>query len=100
MTNAKYQDLNAVLVHAAWADAARWNKVILPLQKLGLRVRSAQIPLTSLTEKDRMISPVTQHFMAERIQARIHSLDVDHTPLASAPEAVGRLIVEAADGVL
>jgi len=53
-----------------------------------------------IAEKDRMISPMTQHFMAERIRARVHSLDVDHTPLASAPAAVVRVIVEAADGVL
>lgn len=230
MTTTKYRDLTTVLVHAAWADASSWNKVILVLQGLGMRVRSAQIPLTSLTddvgalkrllrqvegpallaghsyagavitaaatgdphvkalvyiaamapdegetvgdlfhraaphpsapqlapdadgflwlapeafpnavapdaspeegalmgatqkpialkclgepmtvpawkqkpswfliaEKDRMISPMTQHFMVERIRARVHSLDVDHTPLASAPAAVVRVIVEAA----
>ncbi len=235
MTNAKYQNLTAVLVHAAWADASSWNKVAVPLQRLGLRVRSAQIPLTSLTEdvaalkrllrqvegpvllaghsyagavitaaaadnpqvraliyiaaivpdegetvgtlfqraepqpsarpqlapdadgflwlppeafanavapdaspeetvlmaltqhpialkclgepmtvpawkqkpswfligeKDRMISPAMQRFMAERIRARVHPLDVDHTPLASAPDAVVRVIVEAADAVV
>ena len=44
-----------------------------------------------------MISPETQRWMAERIGAHIHSLDVDHTPLASAPEAVVRVLVEAAD---
>jgi hypothetical protein len=46
----KYQDLTAVLVHAAWADASSWNKVILQLQGLGMAVRSAQIPLTSLAD--------------------------------------------------
>jgi len=50
-----------------------------------------------LAENDRMISPSTQRFMAERIGARIHALDVDHTPLASAPETVVRIIAEAAD---
>ena len=235
MTNTKYQNLTAVLVHAAWADASSWNKVILPLEKLGLRVRSAQIPLTSLAddvaalkrllrqvegpvvlaghsyagavitatvadnpevkalvyiaaivpdegesvgalfqraeprpntrpelapdadgflwlppgsfataiapdasgeeadlmqinqhpialkclgepmtaagwkdkpswfllaEKDRMISPEMQRFMAGRIKATIRSLGVDHTPLASAPESVVRVIVEAADAVI
>jgi pimeloyl-ACP methyl ester carboxylesterase len=226
--------LTAVLVHAAWADASSWNKVAVSLQRLGLRVRSAQISLTSLTEdvaalkrllrqvkgpvllaghsyagavitaaatddpqvkvlvyiaaiapdegemvgtlfhrakphpsapqlapdadgflwlapeafanavapdasseetalmavtqnpialkclgepmtvpawkqkpswfllaeRDRMISPETQRFMAERMRARIHSLDVDHTPLASAPESVVHVIVEAADAVV
>ena len=50
MTTTKYRDLTTVLVHAAWADASSWNKVILVLQGLGMRVRSAQIPLTSLTD--------------------------------------------------
>ena len=35
-----------VLAHAAWADGSSWNKVIPPLQHLGLNVVSAQIPLT------------------------------------------------------
>ena len=235
MKNGKYEDLTAVLVHAAWADASSWNKVTPALRKQGLQVRSAQIPLTSLTDdvaalkrllvkverpvllvghsyagavitaaatndpnvkaliyiaaivpdenesvgtlfqraepqpstrpqiapdpdgflwlpegafaqavapdasaeetalmdinqhpialrclaepvtepawkqkpswfllamKDRMISPGTQRFMAERIGARVHSFDVDHTPLASAPEAVARIIFEAADAVV
>lgn len=235
MKNTKYQNLTAVLVHAAWADASSWNAVTWPLQDLGLRVKSAQIPLSSLTqdvaalkrllrqvdgpvllvghsyagavitaagadnpqvkalvyiaaiapdegetvgdlfhraepnpntrpqlapdedgflwlpegafaeavapdaskeeialmqinqhpialkclgepmtkpawkqkpswylvaEKDRMISATTQHFMAERIKARVHSHHTDHTPLASDPEAVVRVINEAADAVL
>jgi pimeloyl-ACP methyl ester carboxylesterase len=44
------QNTNVVLVHAAWADGSSWNKVIPPLQRLGLNVVSAQIPLTSLTD--------------------------------------------------
>jgi pimeloyl-ACP methyl ester carboxylesterase len=235
MTTPKYQDLTAILVHAAWSDASSWNKVTTPLRELGLRVRAAQIPLTSLlddvaalkrllrqvegpallvghsyagavitaagadnpqvkglvyiaaivpdegetvgalfqraeprpstrpqlapdadgflwlptgafantvapdlpkeetalmeinqhpialkclgepmtvpawkqkrswflvTEKDRMISPATQHFMAERIGARVHSRDTDHSPLASAPESVVSVIVEASDAVV
>ena len=50
MTTPKYQDLTAVLVHAAWADASSWNKVTAPLRELGFHVRAAQIPLTSLSE--------------------------------------------------
>ena len=231
MTKPKSQNLTAILVHAAWADASSWNKVTAPLRELGLPVRAAQIPLTSLSddvaalkrllrqvegpvllvahsyagavvtaagadnpqvkalvyvaaivpdegetvgalfqraepqpstrpqlapdadgflwlppgafesavapdaaeeeaavmeinqhpialkclsepmtvpawkqkpswflvsEKDRMISSDTQRFMAERIRATIRSLEVDHTPLASAPEAVVRVIMEAA----
>lgn len=53
-----------------------------------------------LAENDHIISPVTQHFMAERMKARIDSQPVDHTPLISAPESVVRLIAEAVDGSL
>ncbi len=226
------QNVTVVLVHAAWADGSSWNKVIPPLQRLGLNVVSAQIPLTSLTddvvavqrvlgkvsgplvlaahsyggavitaaasglsrvkalvfiaaivpdegetvgqlfhraephpkapqlvpdengflwmsadgfsnavahestpeeialmtatqkpialkclgepmtrpgwrekpswymvaEKDRMISPATQRFMAERIRAHVDSQAVDHTPIASAAGSVVRLIVRAVEG--
>jgi hypothetical protein len=43
-----------------------------------------------------MINPATQHFMAERMGARIRSLDVDHTPLLTSPDAVVDIIAEAA----
>jgi pimeloyl-ACP methyl ester carboxylesterase len=232
MSNLAQQNATVVLVHAAWADGSSWSKVIPQLQRLGLQVVSAQIPLTSLTddivalqrvlgrvnwpvvlaahsyggavitgaasgqpnvralafiaaivpderetvgdlfhraephpkapplvpdengllwmsaegfanavaheatpeeiafmtatqkpialkclgepmtkpawkekpswyllaEKDRMISPVTQRFMAKRMKAHVHAQAVDHTPLASAPESVVRLIVEAVGG--
>lgn len=235
MAEPEYRNLTAVLAHAAWADASSWNKVVPPLQKTGLRVRSAQLPLTSLTEdvatlqrllrqvdgpivlaghsyagavitaagadnpqvkalvyvaaiapdqgetvgelfqraepspntrpklmpdedgflwvppggfasavapdasqdetdlmlinqhpialkcmdepmttpawkqkpswflvaeKDRMISATLQRFMAERMSSRIRSRDVDHTPLASDPDLVARLITEAADAII
>ncbi|HEY6385040.1 MAG TPA: alpha/beta hydrolase [Candidatus Acidoferrum sp.] len=38
-----------VLVHAAWADGACWSNIILPLERRGLKVICAPIPLTSLT---------------------------------------------------
>jgi pimeloyl-ACP methyl ester carboxylesterase len=38
-----------VLVHAAWADGYCWTNIILPLERRGLRVICAPIPLTSLT---------------------------------------------------
>ena len=235
MSNAKYQNLTAVLVHAAWADASSWNAVTWPLQNLGIQVRSAQIPLSSLSEdvaalkrllrqvegpvvlvghsyagavitaagadnpqvkalvyvaaiapdegetvgelfhraepqpntrpqlvpdedgflwvaaggfadavapgasaeetavmqinqhpialkclgepmtapawkqkpswflvaeKDRMISAAMQRFMADRMKARVHSRNTDHTPLASDPESVVQVIAEAADAVI
>lgn len=48
-----------------------------------------------IAERDRMISPVTQHFMAERTNAHLDIQDVDHTPLSSAPEKVVSLIQRA-----
>ncbi len=38
-----------VMVHGAWADGYCWSNVILPLQRQGLNVICAPIPLTSLT---------------------------------------------------
>lgn len=37
-----------VLVHGAWADGSCWSNVILPLQRQGLKVVAAPVPLTSL----------------------------------------------------
>jgi pimeloyl-ACP methyl ester carboxylesterase len=49
-----------------------------------------------LAEEDRMISPATQRFMAERMGARIHSHPVDHSPMYTAPNCVVDIISEAA----
>jgi pimeloyl-ACP methyl ester carboxylesterase len=48
--NAFPQNLTAVLVHGAWADGSCWSNVILPLERHGLNVICAPIPLTSLTD--------------------------------------------------
>jgi pimeloyl-ACP methyl ester carboxylesterase len=48
-----------------------------------------------IAEEDRMINPTTQHFMAERMGARIRSERVDHAPLASAPGLVIEMILAA-----
>jgi pimeloyl-ACP methyl ester carboxylesterase len=45
-----------------------------------------------IAEKDRMVSPETQRYTAERMKSRIVSLPVDHSPLASQPDAVIGLI--------
>ena len=50
-----------------------------------------------IAEKDRMVSPETQRFTAERMKSRSVSLPVDHTPLASKPDAVAELISAAAN---
>ena len=44
------QNGTVVLVHGAWADGSCWSNVILPLQREGLMVTAAPIPLTSLTD--------------------------------------------------
>ncbi len=46
-------------------------------------------------QRDRIIAPATQAFMAERAGARIETRDVDHTPTLSAPDAVAEVIGEA-----
>jgi pimeloyl-ACP methyl ester carboxylesterase len=43
------QNSTIVLVHAAWADGYRWSNIVLPLERRGLKVICAPIPLTSLT---------------------------------------------------
>jgi pimeloyl-ACP methyl ester carboxylesterase len=48
-----------------------------------------------IAEKDRMVSPETQRFTAARMKSKFVSLPVDHTPLASKPNAVSELIIEA-----
>ncbi|HKA81734.1 MAG TPA: alpha/beta hydrolase [Xanthobacteraceae bacterium] len=53
-----------------------------------------------VAEEDRMISPMTQHFMAQRMGARIRREKVDHTPLVSAPQSVIDVVREAADSAL
>lgn len=48
-----------------------------------------------LAEQDRMIVAENQRFMSERMQARVRSHPVDHTPLVTAPSAVAKIIREA-----
>jgi pimeloyl-ACP methyl ester carboxylesterase len=43
------QNSTVILVHAAWADGYCWSNIVLPLERRGLRVICAPIPLTSLT---------------------------------------------------
>jgi pimeloyl-ACP methyl ester carboxylesterase len=38
-----------VLVHGAWADGSCWSNIVLPLERRGLKVICAPIPLTSLS---------------------------------------------------
>ena len=52
-----------------------------------------------LAEQDRMINPETQDFMAKRMKATLRRLDVDHTPIATAPEQVVEFLLEASKSV-
>jgi pimeloyl-ACP methyl ester carboxylesterase len=49
-----------------------------------------------LAEEDRMISPETQRFMANRMGANIRSHQVDHSPMLTAPDLVVEVVLEAA----
>jgi pimeloyl-ACP methyl ester carboxylesterase len=50
------EDSTIVLVHAAWADGSCWSNVILPLERRGLKVICAPIPMTSLTNDTTALS--------------------------------------------
>jgi pimeloyl-ACP methyl ester carboxylesterase len=49
-----------------------------------------------VAEEDRMINPKTQHFMADRMGAKVRPHPVDHTPMYAAPALVVDVILEAA----
>jgi pimeloyl-ACP methyl ester carboxylesterase len=50
------------------------------------RPRWRDIPSWFLVaEQDYMILPETQHFMAQRMGARVRAHEVDHTPIVTAP---------------
>src|SRR6201995_3913291 len=44
------KNVTVVVVHGAWADGSSWEPVIRRLQKQGLNVIAAPIPLTSLSD--------------------------------------------------
>ena len=48
-----------------------------------------------VAEQDRMIAPDNQRFMAARMQARVRTHPVDHTPIVTAPGVVLSVILEA-----
>ncbi|HEY6301764.1 MAG TPA: alpha/beta hydrolase [Terriglobales bacterium] len=50
------QNSTIVLVHAAWADGSCWSNIVLPLQRRGLHVMCAPIPMTSLTDDAAVLS--------------------------------------------
>lgn len=50
MMNSFPQNATVVLVHGAWADGSSWKEVIRLLQRQGIHVIAAPIPLTSLSD--------------------------------------------------
>jgi len=48
-----------------------------------------------IAEEDRMISPATQRYLAHRMNARVRSEKLDHTPPVTAPDTVVRVILDA-----
>jgi pimeloyl-ACP methyl ester carboxylesterase len=48
-----------------------------------------------VAREDRMISPDTQRFLAQRMGARTRSESIDHTPLVTAPHLVVDMILDA-----
>ena len=54
------QNAAIVLVHGAWADGSCWKDVILPLQREGLNVICAPIPLTTLSDDVAALARVFQ----------------------------------------
>jgi pimeloyl-ACP methyl ester carboxylesterase len=44
------QNSTIVLVHGAWADGSCWRNIITPLERRGLNVTCAPLPLTSFTD--------------------------------------------------
>jgi len=53
-----------------------------------------------VAEEDRMINPKTQHYMADRMNAKVRAHRVDHTPMYSEPNVVVDVILEAARATL
>jgi pimeloyl-ACP methyl ester carboxylesterase len=52
-----------------------------------------------VAEHDHMIAPQTQRFMAERMNARVRSCAVDHTPIVTSPGVVVDIIVDAISAI-
>jgi hypothetical protein len=42
------ENITVIAVHGAWADGSSWKDVILKLERVGVRIIAASIPLTSV----------------------------------------------------
>jgi len=62
--------------------------------------RKPSLPcLYLVAEEDRMISPLTQRFLASRVRADVTSAKTDHTPMVTDPQAVIGVIAAAVSAV-
>jgi pimeloyl-ACP methyl ester carboxylesterase len=87
---------NASPERAALFAATQWPLAVACIQERAPRPSWKVKPSWYLiAEEDLMINPSTQLFMAQRMGARIRSEKIDHTPLATAPEPVIEVILEA-----
>jgi pimeloyl-ACP methyl ester carboxylesterase len=97
--------LNAFPTAFAQHGTAEQHAVLAAVQR-PIAVQSIQQPVPRpawkdhpswflVAEEDRMINPITQKFMAERMSANVHILDADHAPLVTRPQAVIDIISEA-----
>ena len=91
------------LAHKATADQASIAAALQRPIAVGCVQEPAPKPLWKskpawylVAEEDRMINPKTQHYMAERMAAKIRPHPVDHTPMYANPKVVVDVILEAA----
>ncbi len=101
--------LNVDAYHTAVApDASSSETALMAATQKPIALKCLEEPMTKrawrekptwflIAEKDRMVSPETQRFTADRMKSKFVSLPVDHTPLASKPDAVAELISAAAN---
>jgi pimeloyl-ACP methyl ester carboxylesterase len=100
--------LDEVSFHNAVApDASKEEAALLAVTQKPINVQCLNKPMGKpawkekpswflIAENDRMVSPETQRFTAQRMSAAVVSLPVDHSPLLSRPQAVASLIERAA----
>jgi len=91
-------------------DATPDEATLMAINQKPVSVRCMDAPMSTpawrekpswylVAEHDRVLSPDTQRYMAERMHATVISLPVDHVPLLSRPDAVVGLIRQATSAV-
>ena len=71
----------------------------LPTDRVGHPAWRSRPSWYQISERDQMISPQLQHFMAERMGARIVALDASHASAVSQAGDVAGLIASAAESL-